>query len=369
MTETSTPQEETRTLGPAEPRMQPESPKTPNKSSDRIKKDDSFKTCKTTMATPRTRRQLRMTPARTSILSGGNPFKEAQGSGKKFNSSRKRITSAKKTNGNDTAGSNETFIKCEQELMFDRDSLDVAHHKLSSTPKSSLGGQAEGRKSMPETAEPTVEHVSMRSRRQASPRKSNGRLSSPSKLSSKEGRISSPRLRRLLESRQKQLHEQKQQKQLQQQPQKPSREQQVAANNKPSPTTAATLANAEANKASRRQKVRNSIINRLAQPIRRGEGAIASDRKPDKKDTTRELSRAKMPPPPVPRAKPAQKSENNHQYSTPKTSNVFRKPASLIGTASRYLSQLNSTRLTRTQSFKSTAELERDYINSLRSFR
>lgn len=102
--------------------METSSPKTPPKVG-RPSHDDSFKTCKATLPTPKTRRLLRMTPARTSILSGGNPFKEAKSSGKKFNSRRKNNSSHHQ---NDTVGSNETFLKFEQELMFDRDSLEVA---------------------------------------------------------------------------------------------------------------------------------------------------------------------------------------------------------------------------------------------------
>lgn len=104
-----------------------------------IPKDDSFKTCKTEMPASM-KRQLRMTPARNSILSGGTPFKEVTSSGKKFNSRRKVARSAQTSKLDDTGGSNETFVRHEQDLLFDRDSLDThppsaRRHRISSTPK------------------------------------------------------------------------------------------------------------------------------------------------------------------------------------------------------------------------------------------
>lgn len=86
-------------------------------------------------------RELRMTPARNSILSGGQPFKEVTSSGKKFNSRRKANRSGHLSRLNDTVGSNETFIDARQELVFDRDSLDtnppssLRRQRISSTPK------------------------------------------------------------------------------------------------------------------------------------------------------------------------------------------------------------------------------------------
>lgn len=108
----------------------------------KISKDDSFKTCKAEMPTGgAARRQLRMTPARNSILSGHQPFKEVSSSGKKFNRRRKVNKSGQNLSKlNDTAGSHETFVAHEQELLFDRDSLDThppsaRRMRISSTPK------------------------------------------------------------------------------------------------------------------------------------------------------------------------------------------------------------------------------------------
>lgn len=131
--------------------MSEESPKTPDKV-EKIPKEDSFKTAKTTMQTPSTKHRLRMTSVRISLSEGKNVFKEAHSSGKKFNMRTRSKTNASANNNvslrkqnqnnnnniNDTAGSNETFIRCEQELMFDRDSLEVANRKFSSTPKQTM---------------------------------------------------------------------------------------------------------------------------------------------------------------------------------------------------------------------------------------
>jgi hypothetical protein len=104
-----------------------------------IPKEDSFKTCKTEIPSAM-RRKLRMTPARNSILSGGTPFKEVSSSGKKFNSRRKVARAAQTSKLDETGGSNETFVRHEQDLLFDRDSLEthppsVRRHRISSTPK------------------------------------------------------------------------------------------------------------------------------------------------------------------------------------------------------------------------------------------
>lgn len=101
------------------------SPRTPEKV-ERIPKEDVFKTCEASMPSPRRRRQLRMTPARTSILSGGKPFKEANNSGRRFNSRTKRTPRKNQTLDN-SADSNETFIR------FERDSLE--ENRRMSTPK------------------------------------------------------------------------------------------------------------------------------------------------------------------------------------------------------------------------------------------
>lgn len=96
--------------------------------------------------------------------------------------------------------------------------------------------------------------------------------------------------------------------------------------------------------------------NGVARPIsRRSPRKFKSPKKRSPKKTL-------MPPPPpiVPG------SEIRRKFTTPRMN--YKKPASLMGTASRYLSQCNTSRITRTTSFKSTAEMERDYFNSLRSF-
>lgn len=97
----------------------------------KIPKDDGFKTCQSMMPTPKLRRTLRMTAARTSILTGGKPYKEVGSSGKKFNS-RKKAAANKSGKLNDTTiNSNDTFIRHERDI-FDRDSLDYVFRSPSS---------------------------------------------------------------------------------------------------------------------------------------------------------------------------------------------------------------------------------------------
>jgi len=84
--------------------------------------DKSMEKC----PSPRMRLRLRVTAARTSIMSGGKPYKEVGSSSKKLRSRKK----AKKLNSSDTSlRSNDTFVRHEGDI-FDRDSLD---------PKLSLG--------------------------------------------------------------------------------------------------------------------------------------------------------------------------------------------------------------------------------------
>lgn len=102
------------------------SPRTPE-NVERIPKDDLFKTCEASLPSPRRKRNLRMTPVRTSILGGSKPFREANNSGKKFNSRTKRTPRKNQTKHDDSADSNETFIR------FERDSLE--ENTRMSTPK------------------------------------------------------------------------------------------------------------------------------------------------------------------------------------------------------------------------------------------
>lgn len=252
--------------------MADSSPKTPEKV-ERIPRDDSFKTCKTTMATPRTRRQLRMTPARASILSGGKPFKEGVSSGKKFNTRRRRQL-------DETARSNETFTRCEQELMFDRDSLEASKLSITSFPKLSISS----------TPKP------------------------PPQVLEKE---SPPKLREKPE--------------LQEKP-------------KPNPP----------------KETKSQEVTKPQEEIKLAE---VKNQSLSKQPTFLKNKKAKntlMPPPAAPKVA----SDPGNRFITPRVS----KPASLIGTSSRYLSQWNNSYITRARSYKSTAELERDYFSSLRSF-
>lgn len=242
------------------------SPKTPMRPENKIPRDESFKTCKSTMPSPRRRHNLRITPARTSILSGGKPFKEAGAtSGRKMRKSRRlAATPGFPRIQNETTDSNETFIRCEQELMFDRDSLDF--------PK-----PANGLSSSPHE----------RNRISSTPKPSN-RISSTPKPSN---RVSSPRKPVLVEKKM------------------------------PAP-----------------------------KPIQ-----------PAKMLPPKPIQSAKMPAP-----RPVTRRPN----PTPKTEQrSLRRPPAFLNTSSRYLSsQWNTSHRLRTQSFKSTAELERDYFSSLRSF-
>lgn len=286
----------------------PATDKTPEKV-EKIPKDDSliFKTCKTTMATPATRRQLRMTPARISLSEGKKVFREANSSGKKFNSRKKLNNSSKNiveparldslieqnNNINNTAGSNETFIRCEQELMFDRDSLEFAsnNRRISSSPK----------------------HV---------------------------------------RRHQQQLSQQKQQQQQKMRTSSPKK-----AATLPSPIVSkARISKSPIKKASpaKANKIQLSPIqNKMPPPV-----GVPKQQKPAPKLNEKSLWN----------------SSNRSKFVTPqatKPAAVFRVPSSLKGTASKYLnsSQWNNSRLTRAQSFKSTAEIERNYFSSLRSFR
>lgn len=276
--------------------------KTPEKVN-KIPKDDSFKTCKATMPTPATRRQLRMTPARMSMSQGRKIFREANSSGRKFNTRGKKSRNNTPLNDkskDDTHGSNETFIRCEQELMFDRDSLEIGN--LSSSPKVNSPNK---RRQNHLVVKQTIEE------------------NSPDINSNLIEKRSSP------------------------------------IKKDPSPTK-------PVQKSSKSPARKSKSPKKISKPV------VIS---PIKK---------KMPPPPIP--KPVAVASNkpkfagrsvlnnsNRKFITPQVSKQvasFRVPSSLKMTASKYLdsSKWNNSRITRAQSFKSTAEIERNYFNSLRSF-
>lgn len=286
----------------------------------KISRDESFKTCEAQLPTPKTRRQLRATPARNSILSGGKPYKEVLSSGRKFNSRRKgRLQRSVdgKSQLNDTADSNETFIRHERDLFFDRDSLDTdlsvqkqqQQRRQNQQPISEdpydLSDNITELVIAPRTSSPKMVPL-----RDPSPKRSSPRKVSPKKLSPK----------------------------------------------KASPKRASQI-----------------------QPS------------PSKKQSTRVISRPKPKPgimptsTPMPMAAPKSRPKpnpvqwNRYMSSTAKKPTMsgagqFKKPASImmdssVASSRRCLAQWNTPRVVRTQSFKSTAELERDYFSSLRSSR
>lgn len=274
----------------------PESPKTPD-DIQKIPRDESFKTCKAADPSPRLRREgLRKTPARMSVFSGGKPYKEAGGvsSGRKFNSRRKNNNTSQNHLANVTANSNETFVKCEQELMFEGDSLEGPAQVGVGRRDAKPLVQQQLHQAIPEPLFETESEVPQ----------------------SKPIESISPRFQQL-------------------------------KTKQPSP----------------KKQVPKQI-------------------RPD----TKVIQSRQMPPPSQPRAKPTQTREQllkknqrqqnqarresqaiRNQFLTPKLPTFRKPPASLIGTASRYMNSFNTSRLTRSTSFKSTAELERDYFSSLRS--
>lgn len=297
--------------------MDNEEPKTPEKV-DKIPRDDSFKTCKTFMPSGKTKRQLRMTPARNSILSGGTPFKETTPAMKRFNSRSKKLNKSGSKRFNDTADSNETFIRHEQELLFDRDSLDMAHHKLSSTPLV-----------LPELLpSPPMQN----SRRRSTPKvfeveenpQTKQRPSGANKPKVEEGtKVISPR---------KEIKSDKRAPEIKTKVPSPIK---VVNRNKPATKAPASIVQAK--------------FRRPISPAKSTRRPLSPTGKTFRKPLS--PSRFKKPSSPQ-RAKRPQ----------------MQVPSSVKSTASsRYLSQWNNSRLTRTQSFKSTAELEREYFTSLRS--
>lgn len=306
--------------------MADSSPKTPEKV-DKIPKDESFKTCKTTMATPKTRlqlRKLRMTPARASILSGGKPFQEGNGSMKKFNTRRRNNVSVRQQN--ETVNSNETFTRCEQELMFDRDSLEISNRKLSksSTPKrASLSlDQLEEELALIEQSQLHKDPLE------------------PQQEILKSQELPKPQEPLVLPEKSK--------------PQEPK-----VSNEKPlNALSEGQVNNQSLSKQPTFLKKKNTNINNTNRKSpRKGKGLFKKP-SPKKGSSPKKTS---MPPPALPKVS----SDLRRSFITPQ---VYKKPASLASTASRYLSTWNNSYMPRTRSYKSTAELERAYFSSLRSF-
>lgn len=274
-------------------------PKTPT-NVERIARDESFKTCKTVMPTPHTRRNLRVTPARTSILSGGKPY-----GGLDVSSGRKNRRPRRRTPGhpliglsqNETTDSNETFIKCEQELLIDRDSLEGNQQ---SSPFKANPQRIVARR-------PNINNISPDTLN-LSPRKLTPMRTSSPKTSSR--RLSSPKPKKV------------------------------------SPKIASAKRASPKKKASPQKKAPSPKFKSPKMIARK-----ISPRKP----VTRQFSL---------------RQASTRKYSPQKLNNV-RGLVTPLATTTLNASRLNSSRLyasrPRTQSFKSTAELERDYFSSLRS--
>lgn len=291
--------------------------------------DDSFMTCKDSMQTPRYK--LRMTTTRSSILAGATPFKEPGGSS--------THRSGRRTKNDTTIGSNDTFIMREQELMFDRDSLEVsANNRYSSTPKPSRPNLSPTKEKpvdeetcpAPTTTEPERLQMPPAPRDDADWTSPGQQMLAPIQLVDAQldlGRLSLSKQPTFLKEK---------------------------GSNRSLDVNVTTRSRSHTNNSS------PSVCNNKTKSPKKSSNK--SKRSPPKK--------SKMPPPPPPpsaNCRPAKSNESlRKRFVTPKQ--VFRKPVNLIGTASRYLSQWNNSRLTRTQSYKSTAELERDYFKSLRSF-
>lgn len=296
------------------------SPGTPTKV-DRIPREDSFKTCKATLPSPKTRRQLRMTPARTSILGGGKPFKEGNNSGRKFNSRSKRTPRKQGHIDDDSAGSNETFIRSEQDNLFDHDSLE---EKRKSIPviNSSI--------SNPQESQKLLTRASMRG-----PRTSTPTIKAPTQ----------PAISPIM-------------------PKEYNNDQPLPEASKP--LTAPENVKKQ-NHGSSNKKI---VASKSRSPIKKRPATTKSVS--TSKVTNLKASNFKAPNFKAPATKAPQNSEfkRKRTFVTPMPANrpPWKPQSSFVGTASKYLSQCNNSRITRTQSFKSTAELERDYFNSLRSF-
>lgn len=260
--------------------------RTPEKAP-RIPRDDSFKTCKASVSSPDVRRRLRATPARNSILSGRKPYREVTSSGRKFNSRRKAASKQQRTangstnNLNESADSNETFIRHERDLLYDPDSLDLnesSHQRRQPKQIDDITRQVE-----PKQPSPTKKF-------------------SPIK---------------------------KQHPQQQQQPQ-------------------------------------SQVTKRLSRQM------PLTKAKPIQMPTSTPMPMAFAKPMPRPKPNPIHMTRYMSSTAKKPQPTIFKKPSSIISNSSvassrRCLSQWNTPRLTRAQSFKSTAELEREYFSSLRS--
>lgn len=289
--------------------QQQEPPGTPE-NIHKIPRDESFKTCKTDRFTPNTKRQLRATPARTSILSGGKPFKESTLS-KKFNSRKKATTnSANKRQLNESCGSNETFIRKEQELMFDRDSLDIGMTSTLDLEPSTVERYRKS-KQLPDIKSPIKQQPSLEERSEEEEERSVRKSSSVKKSPSPQKK-----------------------------PHKSPRK---------SPRKASPI-KSQKKRSPRKQPTQQ---NKVAQVL------------PQKQPFIRAGFQQKQ-----------QQLRQQHQFTLPKLprpqqqelQRKFQPPASVMRASStRCISLWDSARKTRSNSFKSTAELEREYFNSLRS--
>lgn len=301
--DTSTPMAKT---PPIDDGARSESPKTPE-NVQRIPRDDSFKTCKPTP------RRLRQTPARMSIMGGGKPYKEATSSGmKKFNSRRKYNTSQNNL-ANETCNSNETFVKCEQALQFEGDSLEGPGSVPKRRDAKPLAQQQLHQQQQPEPLLeseceiPSFTELKIVDSQQISPKKKTPQRQSPKKQTPKR------------QSPKKQTPKQR--------PDKKSNSNESKQMPPPRP---------------------RPIFTKTKLPLSREQLL---------KQNQQQQNKARL-----------ESQATRNQFLTPKLPTFRKPPASLISTASRYMNSFNTSRLTRSTSFKSTAELERAYFNSLRSF-
>lgn len=314
--------------------MTDQSPKTPERAQEE-QNDELFKTCKADIPTPATRLQLRQTPARLSILSGGQPFKESP-SAKKFNLRNKRKQK------NDTVDSNETFIKCEQELMFDRDSLEPnaadTYRRRSTRPDNKQVCEESPVKELEFNENDILDLLPSLSisTRVDDATKTMGPLAARS-------------------AEQEEVLPQEQQPDLTK-----------GLNLIKNPDIVATAYE---------RKRTSSPKQKQASSKKQKQNSKKIDTKPPRRPLIRKRLAPNqnlnaMPPPPPP---PQMTRKNT--FITPKPqapSFLPRKPSSsFINVSSRYMSssKLDMSRTTRLQSYRSTAELEKDYFKTLRSFR
>lgn len=276
---------------------------------EKIPRDDSFKTCESTMATPRTRHNLRQTAARTSILSGGTPYKESPCLTGKKNRSRRKMLAVQE---NLTTDSNETFIRCEQELLFDRDSLEIGTShpiRFSSTPRTS------DRFNPPIEPIAATEPIEKMADIKASPVNETQVITKSVEKVEKKNTVQEKR----------------------------------EGFKKP-------------------QVAKESETFKKPEVFKKPE-AFKKPQAPIPKRTPRNIPNQRVVDRSSQKTKQEPKNNDQNTFITPRVG--MRRAAEMTSTASsRYLSssKLNSSRLSRALSFKSTAELERDYFSSLRSF-